>query len=134
MVDFLYKYEPPTAQALENLKAQSIYFGSPQGFNDPYDCATYPFIVAPTELETVQIRSHYLEREQIPDQARREFEIATIESLQEIFLVAGKSAIHTSVENFMSKKGVSQLRIGHSTAQEKSLIKQIFQHFKWLRT
>lgn len=34
----LYQYRPPELWALENLSRQVIYFGSPEKFNDPYDC------------------------------------------------------------------------------------------------
>lgn len=35
----LFKYEPFSLRAVQNLKQQAIYFGSPSGFNDPFDCA-----------------------------------------------------------------------------------------------
>ena len=57
----LYKYEPFTAQSLQNLKAQVIYFGSPLGFNDPYDYALSPSIKEPTnaDLNILQINRPY---------------------------------------------------------------------------
>lgn len=38
----LYQYRPPEAWALDNLCRQVMYFGSPENFNDPYDCRTPP--------------------------------------------------------------------------------------------
>ena len=38
----LYQYRPPEAWALDNLCRQVMYFGSPENFNDPYDCHTPP--------------------------------------------------------------------------------------------
>ena len=37
----IFKYEPFSLRALQNLKRQSVYFGSPKGFNDPYDSALH---------------------------------------------------------------------------------------------
>ncbi len=42
LVPRLYKYDALTAQSLRNIKGQVLYFGSPRGFNDPYDCALTP--------------------------------------------------------------------------------------------
>lgn len=35
----LYKYQPYSTKALENLKNRQIWFSAPAHFNDPYDCA-----------------------------------------------------------------------------------------------
>jgi hypothetical protein len=35
----LYKYQPYSTKALENLKSRQIWFSAPAHFNDPYDCA-----------------------------------------------------------------------------------------------
>ena len=35
----LYKYQPFTTYALENLKGRQIWFSAPAAFNDPFDCA-----------------------------------------------------------------------------------------------
>ena len=54
----LYKYEAFSAQSLENLKNQVIYFGSPLRFNDPYDCALSPSIAEPSDEDVEKIRAH----------------------------------------------------------------------------
>lgn len=38
----LYQYRPPEKWAFDNLCRQVVYFGSPENFNDPYDCGTPP--------------------------------------------------------------------------------------------
>lgn len=35
----LYKYQPVTAQTLQNLKRCTLWFSPPASFNDPFDCA-----------------------------------------------------------------------------------------------
>ncbi len=103
----LYKFEAFSAQALENLKAHAIYFGSPLGFNDPYDCATRPHVLRPSEVEAELIREHYLTKEELPIQVRREFESASSGALQDLLLRAGEGAIQSNIEHFLKQRGVS---------------------------
>jgi Protein of unknown function (DUF2971) len=56
----IFKYEAFSVQSLQNLKTQSIWFGSPFEFNDPYDCAIFPSIVEPTAAESELIREYHL--------------------------------------------------------------------------
>ena len=37
--DRLYKYQPPTEHAIQNLRNRQLWFGKPCRFNDPFDCA-----------------------------------------------------------------------------------------------
>lgn len=56
----IYKYESFSETSLRSLKAQSIYFGSPLSFNDPYDCALKAAIDCPDESRFEELRQHYL--------------------------------------------------------------------------
>jgi hypothetical protein len=103
----LYKYEAFSTQALENLKAQGIYFGSPLGFNDPYDCATNPVVLKPSPHEVESIRQHYLTDETTPQEAKLKFEQMPVDELQEMFQRAGVDAISSNVERFTRERGVS---------------------------
>lgn len=107
MPSCLYKYEPFTQQSLENLKAQSIYFGSPSGFNDPYDCAFLPHIRTPSDAEVESIREVYLHDPATPELARKQFEVSSTEQLREIFLREGRSVLDHAVQEFLTKRGVS---------------------------
>lgn len=102
----LYKYEPFSAQSIENLKNQVIYFGSPNRFNDPYDCGLFPTIKEPTEAEVEAIRAHYL-RKNLPLPTHREFEVSSVGRLREIFLRIGRETIDGELTRFMAEKGVS---------------------------
>lgn len=53
----LYKYESFNELSLRNLKRQSVYFGSPRGFNDPYDCAITAQIKNPTPEQVEQYKN-----------------------------------------------------------------------------
>lgn len=80
----LYKYERIDAQTLRNLKAQSIYFGSPKGFNDPYDCAITPNIRQLTIEEVEEVRAYYLQDRELTDQQRTELENLSAAKLSEL--------------------------------------------------
>lgn len=103
----LYKYEPFTTRSLENLKAQSIFFGPPSGFNDPYDCAFVPNIRRPTDEEVQTIRAAYLGDAATPPTIRAQFEATATNELREILLRSARSALETSVKNFLARRGVT---------------------------
>jgi hypothetical protein len=103
----LYKYEAFSTQALENLKAQGIYFGSPLGFNDPYDCATNPVVLKPSPQEVESIRQHYLTDDTTPQEAKLKFEQMPVDELQEMFKRIGAEVISSTVERFGKERGIS---------------------------
>jgi hypothetical protein len=103
----LYKYEPFSPQALENLKNQVIYFGSPLQFNDPYDCALTPSIKEPTDAEVEKIRAHYLSNEAMDDQRRRSFKTMSTPGLRVMLLGIGQTVLEDAIKEFTSRRGVS---------------------------
>ncbi len=82
----IYKFEAFTAQSLQNLKAQSLYFGSPLGFNDPYDCAIRAAIEEPTDSELEELKEAYAQKPGISDKLRRQFETTDIKQLKEMVI------------------------------------------------
>lgn len=103
----IYKYEDFTVQSLRNLKTQTIYFGSPQNFNDPYDCALRPNFAVPTDEQIEQVRRHYLARFNLPEQGREELEHLSCEQLRELVVRSARKVAENYAENFLSEKGVS---------------------------
>lgn len=63
----LYKYESFNELSLRNLKKQAVYFGSPKGFNDPYDCAIAAFIKEPSSEQIQTFKNHLLNMVNAPD-------------------------------------------------------------------
>lgn len=53
----IYKYYPPTENALAALREHAIYFGVPANFNDPYDCAYVPPVESLSEDERSRLRA-----------------------------------------------------------------------------
>ncbi len=103
----LYKYEAFSAQSLENLKSQVIYFSSPLRFNDPYDCALFPSIAEPSDDDVENIRAYYLAQPDTPEVTRLQFMQSTIPALRIMFLRAGQDALDAEVKRFLSRRGVS---------------------------
>lgn len=103
----LYKYAAFSAQNLENLKNQIIYFNSPRNFNDPYDCSVTPRIRIPSDAEVESVRSEYLKELKEDNPLRQNFNRATTARLRDIFV---RSAANTAAENikkFSELRGVS---------------------------
>ena len=103
----LYKYEPFTAQSLQNLKDQVIYFGSPLRFNDPYDRALSPSIKEPTDAEIEKIRRHYLANPDLEVKTRLEFERASPSKLRIMFLRIGQKLLDQAIAEFLSHRGIA---------------------------
>jgi Protein of unknown function (DUF2971) len=103
----LFKYEGCTLQALQNLKNQQIFFGSPLKFNDPYDCALSPSISSPSDEEVEKIRLHYLKRNTIPSKARQELETFDCQKLRLGFLRSARTVLEGITKEFLAGRGVS---------------------------
>jgi len=103
----LYKYESLTAHTLHNLKGQILYFGSPLGFDDPYDCALTPNIRPPTDVEVDAIRRRYLQAVGTPPLTRRELESLSSVDLRDALVRAGRSAFEEIAREFLRTRGVT---------------------------
>lgn len=107
----LYKYEPITVQTLCNIKTNIIYFGSPRKFNDPYDCAFLPKVVAPNDDELQLIRdsinSGKFGLPQVPHAAAAA--AANPEMFRRVLIEMTTTAIKQAGAEFLDKMGVSCL-------------------------
>jgi hypothetical protein len=103
----LYKYEPFTAQALQNLKSQAIYFGSPKNFNDPYDCALFPRVKNPSDEEIERIRFTYLQKKDLPKNVRQQFLNTSPDGLRSILARIAEDVFNDVVKTFLDKRGVT---------------------------
>lgn len=107
MPERLYKYESFNAQSLENLKAQSIYFGPPSGFNDPYDCATSPRIQRLGDNEVEAIKRRYEEDTSVPKSIRNAFKSISVDETRKLLMKSGQTVLEEHVEKFLHTRGVS---------------------------
>ncbi len=103
----IYKYESFTVQSLLNLKANSLYFGSPRNFNDPYDCAIAATVRDPSPDELEQIRAHYIDDKATPEPIRNQFKTMSLDELKKTILNSAQQALFNLQENFLNTKGVT---------------------------
>jgi len=103
----LYKYQPFDTQALENLKNQVIYFGSPLRFNDPYDCSARPKFKQLSDSEVELARIRYLARTDVPIEARWQFEASDCDQLRDTLIRTASASIQNFIDNFLETNGVS---------------------------
>ncbi len=103
----IYKYFPFSANSLRNLQAQSIYFGSPLNFNDPYDCALTVGIKDPSEEEIKEIQDSFSSRDDVPHNVKEEFGDTDLNELREIITRSGVTTLNKYADMFLNIRGVS---------------------------
>lgn len=103
----IYKYEPFSAKSIQNLKAQSLYFGSPLAFNDPYDCALHAGVEVPTKEELKKLKDYYVQDPSVPEHIREEFETKDITELRDILIRSVETTLQQHAETFLKTKGVT---------------------------
>lgn len=103
----IYKYESFNVQSLLNLKAQSLYFGSPRNFNDPYDCAITATVRNPSTQEVELIRKRYLNDTATPDLMREQLSAMSFEKLNQRLICGAKKSLTDMREDFLNTKGVT---------------------------
>lgn len=103
----LYKYSSFTAQNLENLKNQQIYFNSPKNFNDPYDCSVIPVIKTPSDNDVEILRAQFLRDKIGNEETQRDFVNATRQTLREMIVRSAQKMATAKVKEFSETRGVS---------------------------
>ncbi len=101
----LYKFESCKGRSLENLRNQSIYFGSPKTFNDPYDCAMAPTFPPLSDEQTEAFRSALL-RGPLNQDISNLFQATPKDQLREHLTLGAQKAINDAAEMFL-KFGIS---------------------------
>lgn len=103
----IYKYESFSAQSLRNLKAQSVYFGSPLGFNDPYDCALKAGVAHPSDSAVEALRAAYAVRSNVPPNIQKLFVQSSTADLREMVIRIALQTLDKHAEQFLSERGVT---------------------------
>lgn len=103
----VYKYESFSVQSLLNLKAQSLYFGSPRSFNDPYDCAITATVRDPSDDEVELIRKRYVNDKAFPEPVRERFRSMPFDELKRLLVSGAKQGLADVREKFLNTKGVT---------------------------
>lgn len=103
----IYKYERFSARSLQNLKAQSVFFGSPLRFNDPYDCALKAGVIYPSDKAIDSLRATYAKRSNVPPDIRQQFAETGTEELRQIVIRNARKTLDKYAEDFLRKRGVT---------------------------
>lgn len=103
----VYKYESFNVRSLVNLKAQSLYFGSPRNFNDPYDCAITANIADPSAEQIEIVKQRYLSDPSLQPQAKKQLESLPFHELRQK-IINGANRCATDIrEKFLNTRGVT---------------------------
>jgi len=103
----LYKYQKFSELTLQGLKTQTIYFGPPRHFNDPYDCSLSPSVKPQSNAELEKFRVNQLQRGDLPDAARLELQAMSTEKISEVLVRNVKQVFSANIEQFQKNCGVS---------------------------
>lgn len=103
----LYKYEAFNTTSLTNLKKQIVYFGSPMGFNDPYDCSLTPQIDSPDSNGIESIRQAYLSTRQPSSELRNKFESMAAEDFKQLLHRSAHAVLKNLTDDILQNKGVT---------------------------
>jgi len=102
----LYKFERVCAESLENLNRSEVFFSSPLGFNDPFDCALQPRISDPSDERVEEVRAHYI-AQGMPSDAEQEAREISTEDLKHYLCRIAKTSIAHLINDFAGQNGVS---------------------------
>lgn len=103
----LYKYEAFTVQSLKNLKSQTLYFGSPLNFNDPYDCAIRPKLSEPTGSDIEILRNFLYRNNDFPLETRNALKEANNDDLKKFIKNVAEENTYSLIERRMKNIGVT---------------------------
>lgn len=103
----IFKYEPLSLLALQNLKCHSVYFGSPSSFNDPYDCALIPRIKEPSEVEIDEISARMISNPKTPEQVKQLLLSLPKPKIRAQLIQTAENIIRDQRDNINKVKGVA---------------------------
>jgi hypothetical protein len=103
----VYKFESFNIYSLLNLKAQSLCFGSPRGFNDPYDCAITATVADPSTDQIGAAKKHFVGDPSIPSKLKQQLESMSIDELKQKVITIANKFISDERENFLNTRGVT---------------------------
>lgn len=103
----IFKYEPFSLRALQNLKCHSVYFGSPSSFNDPFDCALTPRIKEPSEVEINAIYTRMISNPKTPEQVKQLLLSQPKSKIREQLIQSAENIIRDQRDDFNNVKGMT---------------------------
>lgn len=106
--DIVYKYTDFNIHSLLNLVSQSIYFSSPNSFNDPYDCSLKPIVEHPTDEDAELIRANILEHvDWTSKQAEIDYKNMPLSQLKSELVAQSETSQKEISDKIVSQMGIS---------------------------
>lgn len=102
-----YKYQGIKDWSFESLKSQTIYFSSPDNFNDPYDCAVAPFICALSDQDLDRIHEKISSDAATPESVKLELTSINPDVLRKTLLEALNKNLQEAITKFRAIRGIS---------------------------
>jgi len=103
----IYKYESYNVHSLVNLKAQSLYFGSPRNFNDPYDCAITATVADPSADQIELVKQRYLSDPSLSSLSKQQLGSMPFDELRQQLINGANKGVTDVRENFLNTRGVT---------------------------
>ena len=103
----IFKYEPLSLRAIQNLKASSVYFGSPANFNDPYDCSLNTSLAPCSDAELEQLQKESVNFESYPPEVRAEIPKLTPRQFEDKVRRGAETFLEDAVGKFLNTNGVT---------------------------
>jgi hypothetical protein len=103
----IFKYEDFTVHSLLNLKSQSVYFGSPKNFNDPYDCAITAVIADPTPDELERLLRYFMDDPGVPTVEKINLSQLPPQERKVLLTKTAEMSLKENRDKFLTEKGVS---------------------------
>ena len=103
----IFKFQPFSLQAVQNLKSHSVYFGSPLLFNDPFDCAISPRLKLSTDVDIGSIAARLASNAKTPQQIRNALNSVSQSQLRQTLIESAKIFIRDQRDDFNKIKGIT---------------------------
>ena len=103
----VFKYEPFSLRSLQNLKASSVYFGSPGGFNDPYDCALNATIAEPSHDEIGKLKEAAFTQRSYPQDVLDQIHNISNDEFVSRTIAGAQLIVDNARDEFLEKRGAT---------------------------
>ena len=103
----IFKYEPLTLRAIQNLKASSVYFGSPTNFNDPYDCALTTELAPCDSDELERLKLECVDSDAYPPEIRAKMPDLSLEQFESQIRNGAEGVLKKAAEKFLNTNAVT---------------------------
>lgn len=102
----LFRYYPATLLTLENIKAQSLFFGGVRSFNDPFECSVARADTRSNPSAVATLRRRYSSAPEIPAIIRNTVGSMPVDEFEELVTRSALECVQTAKTDFIAGRGV----------------------------